>query len=66
MRGLSQPIRLPYEPLDVISVDRFFKTAFGHGKARLNPHIFGQVGLKGVKGQGVGFKPNPFLKDGFP
>jgi len=50
----------------MISVDRFFKTAFGYGKTRLDPDIFGEVGLKGVKGQGISFEPSPFLKDSFP
>lgn len=66
MRGPSQPVGFPHEPLDMISVDRFFKTPFGHGKTRLHPYIFREVGLKGVKGQGIGFEPNPFLKDGLP
>ena len=66
MHRPSQPICLPHKPLDMISVDRFFKTAFGYGKTRLDPDIFGEVGLKGVKGQGIGFEPSPFLKDSFP
>ena len=66
MHRPSQPIGFPHKPLDMVSVDRFFKTAFGYGKTRLDPDIFGEVGLKGVKGQGIGFEPNPFLKDGFP
>lgn len=66
MRGPSQPIGFPHEPLDTVSVDGFFKTALGHGKTRLDPDIFREVGLKGVKGQGIGFEPTPVLKDGFP
>ena len=59
MHRLSQPICFPHEPLDMISVDRFFKTAFGYGKTRLDPDIFGEVGLKGVKGQ-KGLFGSPF------
>jgi hypothetical protein len=50
----------------MVSVDGPFKTAPGHGKARLDPDIFREVGLEGVKGQGISLEPNPFLKDSFP
>jgi len=66
MRGPSQPIGFPHKPLDMVPVYRSFKTALGHGKTRLDPDIFREVGLEGVKGQGIGFEPNPLLKDSFP